>query len=332
VSNRDTFQRQTGPLRQGIGTAPLRQGSKPLLGVDTLRAQTEDTLEKAKVSIDTLEPRMELLLRACRSANLPVPGVGHVAYKHPLSPKGEQIVGYLTVMLTTKPDLSQEVQVAVFRFYEAIRLSTAALTAMEVNQLQQEVLEELKLQVFYLCRFHEVFKGDRVLAQLFPAPQTGVAARPPMSAVERLKFKKAREEVLRKAELLKASLAPRMATLLQTVEMIEKGNALDLRGMLTGSTRTARLLALGIGTSPDLVERLKEARSLYGQLEQQLEEAKAGGEVEPLKDTIYPLSRLALTCRSHPLLRDLFPQSDDGLFPEAGAGGGAMGSSTLPGP
>jgi hypothetical protein len=331
VSNRDSFQRQTGPLRQAAGTAPLRQGSRPLLGAEALRAQTEDTLGKARLSIETLEPRMELLLRACRAASLPVPGVGNVTYKHPLSPKGEQIVGYMTVMLTSKPELSQEVQIAVFRFYEAVRLCGAVMAALEVNQVQQEVLEELKLQVFYLCRFHEVFKGDRVLAQLFPAPQTGVAAKPPMSAVERLKYKKAREEVLRKAELLKASLAPRMATLLQTLELIEKGNALEIRGMLTGSTRTARLLALGIGTSAELVQRLQEARSLFDQLGKQLEEAKAGGEVDPLKETIYPLSRLAISCRSHPMMRDLFPQSDEGLFPDGPTGEGGAGTAPLPG-
>jgi hypothetical protein len=43
---------------------------------------------------------------------------------------------------------------------------------------------------------------------------------------------------------------------------------------------------------------------------------KENGDVNPLKETIYPLSKLAITCRAHPMLRDLFPASDEGLFPD----------------
>lgn len=319
-SSRDTFQRQTGPLRMAQGTAPLKQGSRPLLATEALREQTEDALNKAKASIETLEPRMELLLRACLAAGLTVPGVGQTTFRHPLSPKGEQIVGYLQGVIKNRPDISKEVQVAVFRFFEAVRLAGAAQAALEVRQLQQSTLEELKLHVFYMCRFHEVFKGDRVLAQLFPPPQSSQATKAaPQSAVDRLRQKKQREEILRKAEILRANLEQRMGLLVRTLEMIERGTALDLRAMLTGSTRTARLLALGIGTSPELVDKLTEAKRLYDQLGKQLDEAKAGGEVEPLKETIYPLSRLAISCRANPMLKDLFPATDEGLFPEPGS-------------
>lgn len=319
MSNRDSFQRQTGLLNQAGGTRPLRGATKPLIDPDALKEQTRDILEKSRASLETLQPRIELLMRACLNARLQVPGVGEVAFKHPLSPKGEQIVSYLMGTFAARAEVAKEVQVATFRYYEAARQVEAVQAALEVDQLRQQMLEELKLKLFYLSRFHEVFKSDRVLTQLFPPPQTVTAGQgddKKLSTVERLKQKKLREEVLRKAEILQGSLAPKMEHLTQTLEMIDKGGALDIKALITGSTRAVRLIALGIGTSPQLVEQLREARRLFETLGQQLEEAKGGGEVTPLKETIYPLSRLAISCRAHPMLRDLFPSSDEGLFPD----------------
>jgi len=302
---------------------PLRATTKQLVDPGALRAQTEDILEKSRASLETLQPRIELLMRACNNARLPVPGVGQVDFNHPLSPKGEQIVAYLMGTFASKPEVAKEVQVAVYRYYEAHRLVASVQAALESGVLEQQMLEELRLKLFYLSRFHEVFKGDRVLTQLFPPPQTVSAAdaaaksAQALSTVERLKQKKLREDVLRKAEILHASLAPKMQTLAQTLELVEKGGALDIKALITGSSRTARLLALGIGTSPQLVSQLREAKALFEQLGTQLEEAKKeNGDVSPLKETIYPLSKLAITCRAHPMLRDLFPATDEGLFPD----------------
>lgn len=319
MSSRDSFQRQTGLLNQAGGTRPLRGATKPLMDPEVLREQTRDILEKSRASLETLQPRIELLMRACMNARIQVPGVGEVEFKHPLSPKGEQIVAYLMGTFAARPEVAKEVQVATFRYYEAARQVDAVQAALEVDQLRQQMLEELKLKLFYLSRFHEVFKSDRVLTQLFPPPQTVTTASgetKQMSTVERLKQKKLREEVLRKAEILHGSLAPKMEQLNLTIDMIDKGGALDIKALITGSTRAVRLIALGIGTSPQLVEQLREAKRMYEQLGQQLEEAKAGGEVAPLRETIYPLSRLAVTCRAHPMLKELFPASDEGLFPE----------------
>lgn len=318
MSTRDSFERHTGPLQRAGGTQPLRPLTRSLVPPETLHAQTYELLTKARASVESLEPRVEILFQACQEAKLAVPGLGVVSLRHPLSPKGEQIVGYLGGNILNKPNWRKEVQVAVFRFYEAVRLIEVAQAELDRKHPQQQTLEELKLQIFYLCRFHEIFKEERVLAQLFPAPQTLNANQPKadINPVERLKQKKQRDEILNKAEILRASLAPRMQTLFMTVDMIEKGTVLDVRALLTGSTRTVRLIAMGITTSPELVSKLKEARDLFQKLEAQLKEAKAGGEVVPLKDTILPLSRLALTCRQHALLRDLFPPSDEGLFPD----------------
>ena len=319
TGSRDSFQRQTGLLNQAGGTRPLRGATKPLIDPEALKAQTAEILEKSRASLETLQPRIELLMRACLNARLQVPGVGEVEFKHPLSPKGEQIVAYLMGTFAARPEVSKEVQVATFRYYEAARQVEAVQAALDVDQLRQQMLEELKLKLFYLSRFHEVFKSDRVLTQLFPPPQTvtaGQGEEKKLSTVERLKQKKLREEVLRKAEILQGSLAPKMDQLNATIDMVEKGGALDIKALITGSTRAIRLLALGIGTSPQLIEQLKEAKRMYELLGQQLEEAKGGGEVAPLKETIYPLSRLAMTCRANPMLKELFPATDEGLFPD----------------
>lgn len=319
MSSRDSFQRQTGLLNQPGGTRPLRGATKPLIDPEALKAQTADILEKSRSSLETLQPRIELLMRACLNARLQVPGVGEVEFKHPLSPKGEQIVAYLMGTFAARPEVAKEVQVATFRYYEAARQVAAVQAALDVDQLRQQMLEELKLKLFYLSRFHEVFKADRVLTQLFPPPQTitpGQGDDKKQSTVERLKQKKLREDVLRKAEILHASLAPKMEQLNQTLDMVDRGAALDIKALITGSTRSIRLMALGIGTSPQLIEQLREAKRLFEQLGAQLEEAKAGGEVAPLKETIYPLSRLAITCRAHPMLKELFPATDEGLFPD----------------
>ncbi|MEB3197220.1 MAG: hypothetical protein VKP62_08450 [Candidatus Sericytochromatia bacterium] len=318
MSERDSFQRGTAPLGRFGGTQPLRPQTRPLTNTGALAGQTADMVKKSLQTIESLEPRVELLLRSCERAKLEIPGLEAVQPKHALSPKGEQIVAYLATSLLGKSALVREIQVAVFRFYEAVRLIIRAQAELDRNHPQQQTLEELKLQIFYLCRFHEVFKEDRVLAQLFPAPETlqAKAKTAEMSAVERLKAKKHREELLARAETLRASLAPRMETLLLTLDIIEKDTPMDMRALLTGSTRTARLLALGIGTNAELIATLAAGRQHFQQLDDQLAEVRAGGDTAPLQALIPLLSRLAINARQHPLLRDLFPTSDEGLFPE----------------
>jgi hypothetical protein len=318
LSSRDSFERQTGLLQRSAGTQPLRAQTRPLLSPDAVLAQTKELVGKARATVESLEPRVEILLRACQTATQDVPGLGVVAFRHPLSPKGDQIVAYLASSILNQEIWRKEVHIAIFRFYEAERLIRIAQGELERHHPQQRTLEELKLLIFYLCRFHEIFKNERVLAQLFPAPQTVQVQQSAASSnpIERLKRKKQRDEILNKAEILRASLTPRMQTLITTLDMIEKGTILDVRALLTGTTRTVRLIAMGINTNPELVNKLKEARELFKQLETQIKEAKAGGDVLPLKDIIFPLSRLAVTCRQNVLLRDLFPTSDEGLFPD----------------
>ena len=289
-----------------------------------LRATAEGVIAKARKSIANLEPRVELLTRSCQAANLPLPGVDLGPFKHPLSPKGEQIIAYLQSIYQGKPPLAKTVQVVVFRFYDAEKAVDGAQTAIDTDTLQAPLLEELKLKCFYLARFHEEFKGDRVLSQLFPAPQTmpgkpgpapGGQPAAPLSTVERLKLKQAREAVLHKAEILAANLAPKMAILTAALDMISQGKAaMNVGALFTPESRQARMVAMGVGGDKAMVAQLKEVQTLYAELQNKLKEARKGGEIDELKETVYPLGRLALTFKKHPMLKDLFPLGDDVTF------------------
>lgn len=328
--NRDSFQRQTGMLNNGRGTAPLggaARGTRPLMDGAALRALTEDMLGKARTSLDNLRPRIELLLRACERAALPVPGVEPAPYAHPLSPKGEQIVGYLVATFQAKPELAREVQVGVFRYHDAAKVTESTSKALEEGFLTQPQLEELKLKLFYLSRYHEEFKGDKVLSQLFPPPQTsqsaGAAGAKPaatqaQSMVDRLKQKQAREAILSRSEILAANLQPKMATVSLVLRMSDDPK-LNLGALFDPTTRQARLIALAMRSNAEALGQLREAHRLYELLQGQLADARAGGEVEPLKATAMPLGQLALACQKHALLKDLFPLSDQALFPEGSA-------------
>jgi hypothetical protein len=323
LQNRDTYQRQTGLLQPQTGTRPLTP--RPNMDAGALRATTEGVIGKARKSLTNLEPRIELLMRSCQAAKLPMPGVDFQGFKHPLSPKGEQIIAYLQTVYQGNPPMAKNVQVVVFRYHDAGKVVERAQSAIDTESMEPQLLEELKLKCFYLARFHEEFKGDRVLSQLFPPPQTmpgkapGAPGQPaaPMSTVERLKLKQAREAVLHKAEILAANLAPKMEILRLALEMLDSGKAaMNVGALFTPETRQARFVAMGVASDKALVGQLREVFKLYGQLQDKLKEARRGGEIDELKETVYPLGRLALTFKKHPILKDIFPLGEDMQFPE----------------
>lgn len=325
MQNRDSFQRQTSPFQGPGGTRPLNPGgTRPLLDPSALKAQLEDVIAKAKQSIENLEPRIELLLRACRNQDVQVPGVEDRELRHPLTPKGEKILVYLEKILRTNPAIGREVQVASFRFREAERALEAAIDGMEQQLLHSGLLEELRLKLFYLSRFHEGFRADPVLTQLFPPPEpaagntsnTGGTGSAALSNVDRLKQKQAREALLMKVETFSSGLAPKMEVLNLALEMLDKPG-LNIGALFTPATRQARMLAFGLGSEKALLAQLREACALYGKLQSQLAEARRGGDTDPLKETIYPLSRLTIACRQHALLKDLFPMGEQELFPDS---------------
>ena len=103
LQNRDTYQRSTGLLanNQG-GTRPLGgSGTRPLLDPQALRQQLEAILERGKTTIEGLEQRVEILLHGCNLVNVPVPGLGAVAFKHARTPKGDQLATYVGQKVST---------------------------------------------------------------------------------------------------------------------------------------------------------------------------------------------------------------------------------------
>lgn len=329
VQNRDTYQRQTAPL-QSPGTKPLkRPGTAALMDPAGLKAAVEGLLAKGSQTIQNLEQRVELLIRACQAARVPMPGVTVDVFKHPMSPKSDQIISYLTEVLKSNQNLGRAVPVVVFRYQDAVKVSNAAANAVMMNTLQSAILEELRLKLFYLSRFHEEFKGDPVLSQLFPPPQTATStiAKPgtaPLSMADRLKAKQAQQAVLHKAEILAANLEPKMEVIKAVVENLESTKGLNLGAMFTPATRQARMIAMTIGSNKALVDQLKQAFALHQQLQEALKEARKSGEVEPLKEIAYPLSQLAHTCRQQPMLKDLFPPAEEDMFPAPEGGGGDL--------
>lgn len=337
MQNRDTYQRQTAPL-QMPGTKPLkRPGTAALMDPDGLKAAVEGLLAKGSQTIQNLEQRIELLIRSCQAAGLAMPGVKVDVLKHPMSPKSDQIIGYLSEVLKTNQTMARAVPVVVYRYQDAVRVSNAAANAVMVNALQPAILEELKLKLFYLSRFHEEFKDDPVLSQLFPAPQTATstiqksaAGTMPLSMADRLKAKQASQAVLHKAEILSANLAPKMEVIKAVLENLEAPKGLNLGAMFTPQTRQARMIAMAIGPNRALVASLKQAYTLHGKLAEALKEARKSGEVEPLKEIAYPLSQLAHTCRQQPMLKDLFPPAEDDMFPAPEGGDDLGGGPQVP--
>lgn len=324
LQNRDTFQRQTGLLNQQGGTRPLKSpGTRPLTDPNAVKAQVEALLAKGEATLKGLEPRIEFLMRACQAVSLPLPGVELNGFKHPLSPKGEQIIQYMSGVLTTNQALARQVQVVTFRYQEAVKASEMAASALQQDILRPDLLEDLKLKLFYMSRVHEEFKGDPVLKQVFPPPQTVTgpgAGKPgaPMSTVDRLKAKQARQALLTKAEVLANNLAPKIEIVRMALENLEQ-KGLNLGAFFTPETRQARMVAMGISTKPELVDQLKQTHALFLKLQEALPEArKPDSDLEPLKAIIQPLSQLAVSCQKHAVLKDLFPLGEKELFPDQG--------------
>lgn len=323
MQNRDTFTRQTGMLnQQAPGTRQLTgPGTRPLTDPGSLKSQVEALLAKGNGTLQNLEPRMELLIRSCGACGLPLPGVDYGAFKHPVSPKGEQIIGYVAGVLKTNQALARQVQVAVFRFQEASKAVDTATASVAAGTLRPEILEDLKLKLFYMSRLHEEFKGDPVLAQLFPPPQTmtGPLKRPgtaPLSMADRLKAKQARQAILHKAEVLASKLGPKIEVVKLTIEAVEKPS-LNIGQLFTPATRQARLIAMSLGNNKELVDQLRQAVTLYEKLQKMLPDARTSeDDLEPLKDVIQPLSQLALTFKQNAVIKDLFPLGETELFPE----------------
>src|SRR5690349_13155920 len=85
-----------------------------------LYATAPAMVEKGRATFAKLKPRIGLLVEACHRVLLPIDGDPDPAAKSPkLSPKGEMVVAYLTMHLTTQESLRKLVPLTAGRFFKA---------------------------------------------------------------------------------------------------------------------------------------------------------------------------------------------------------------------
>lgn len=345
---RDSFQRQPGarqatrpltaPLKGSdafqreseTGALPDRPASGPLTTGGAQKALIEQTLVKAESLASSLEPRVELLLRAFQAVNMPVPGISHAQPKHALTPNTEKIVTYLSRALQLKPNLARQMAVAVFRYYEAAEMLAFTRQGLEADVVVEGTLEALKQKFYYLTTYHEEFKGDPILTQVFPPPKghggTQSLKRPgtaPLSTVDKLKERQVQMAAMQQAVTLQASLAPRVALMKLALGMQAASTARRLGAIFKPEDRLAGQIAKQIKTDPMLASQIQTTVTTYDQFAQALVSARSGGETGPLTAYVDTLQRLQASLSQHPALAPVFAARAPGsreLTPPPGQG------------
>jgi len=297
----------TQPLVRGTGRAPMDP--------DTLRLVLEGTLARAGRLAASLEPRVELMARACDLCGLGVPGVRDWGeYRHPVTPKAKKIVSYLSTMLGKNPVLVRQVQVAIFRYKEADRLVVQARDALKSQTFDDVLLEELKLKFYYLAHYHEEFKDDVLLGQLFPAPRETAPANGGLnrnlatSPAAIARYRQERDLVLRRAEALQELLKPGLvrAATWQTyaAESIWK----QLAGTVNPHEREERRWAKRFAANTALRDQLALLHQRFEQLGEQMRQVKKGAAFEPLAEVIEAIGRLVPEWQQEPAMQTLYPR------------------------
>lgn len=307
-----------------LGRLPF---TSPLDDEDTgLKTQLEGTLSKAGRLVSNLENRVELLVRACQEANIPIPGVRAWQFKHPVTGQGRKIISYLEKMINLKPDLARQIQVAIFRFQEAMDVIKMARAKLRSAQATPATLEEVKLKFFFLAYYHEEFKTDPLLTQMFPPPDepaipqgtgairgTGNLAMP--DSVGRYKAK--REHVANKAHLLVRHLQPgfdRIKHLLESHPREEKPGSNTLIDRLNPLQHMERAMVKNLRDDPKAIKHIRSAFQLFGQMKEQIVEVRKGAKYEPLAEVMEYMGNLLGVWHQHPILKDFFPGLRKELF------------------
>lgn len=330
----DMFERQ---VEKKPETKPMTR--EQVLAPAALRTLTEQTIAKALPLAESLEPRVELLLHAFKAINVPVPGVEIGEFKHTLSPNSTKIVAYLTRAMQVKPGLPRQMAVAVFRYHEAVQTVEKAREALESDVLPPNILEELKLKFFYLANYHEEFKGDPILTQLFPAPKAGKAtavlkkrSTTPLTPAELLRQRQAKDAAIRFAETYVTALRPKMENLKLIVSLQKQASRLNnLTAMIKPQERKAMGVLKALKGDERGLEQITRALTLYEQFQAALVAAKKNGDVEPLKVFLDCFHQMVTAWSVHPVLKELVTAKDlptQEIAPVAGAEGAPRGSDS----
>ena len=328
-------------------TQPLQKGTQPLKGTgmlpgvgstgrpasaldndDTLRTVLESTLARAGKHVQNLEQRVELLVRSVQNAGLPIPGVTTFEFKHGITPQGKKIISYLEKVVQMKPDLARQVQVAIFRYHEADQVVAKARQALRDGTAGQHTLEEVKLKFFYLSNYHNEFKHDALLTQMFPPPEEPAAAgRAPgtgqlaargtglLNAGDNPgRYQQLRNATLQRADALVAHLGPGMEMIRRILDLQKPALGSGLLDMFNPQTKRERLMAQRLKEDHRAGKHVMSALQLYGQLKEHVGEVKRGAKYEPLAEVMEYMANLLGVWHQHPVLREFFPQLNRDLF------------------
>ena len=328
-------------------TQPLQKGTQPLKGTgmlpgpgagrppgaldhdDTLRTVLESTLARAGKHVQNLEQRVELLVRSVQNAGLPIPGVTEFEFKHGITPQGKKIIAYLEKVVQMKPDLARQVQVAIFRYHEAVQVVAKARQALRDGSAGQHTLEEVKLKFFYLSNYHNEFKHDALLTQMFPAPEEPpVGGRAPGTGQLQARgtgllggandnpgrYNQLRTATIQRADALVAHLAPGMEMMKRILDLQKPAMGSGLLDMFNPQTKRERLMAQRLKEDHRASKHVMSALQLYGQLKEHVGDVKRGAKYEPLAEVMEYMANLLGVWHQHPVLREFFPQLNRELF------------------
>ena len=302
MDQRDRLVRQTDLLSRSA-TRPLREP----VALGAALPALEKVVRLLGEALTNLEPVVELLLQACNKLQLTVPGLGRVEIRHRRTAKGNEVVVYLVKAMGRNSPLSQRIQITVFRFYDAEGGHREGGAALAAEEVPPQLVEALRLKLYYLMHFHVDFAGEPVLSQLFPGPRTVSRAPAPASNAERMRRKAKLESAMRKAELLYYQLEPRMKTIATLERALADPLAFTVKEMLAPETRLVRLMAFRLGEDHDAKALLAGALRDFAALEAAIAQARQTEDPTGLEAAAFPLSGFIQACRAHPALRELLP-------------------------
>ena len=330
--NTQPLQKGTQPLKPGTGMLPgvpsLKGPGSPLEDDATFRTILESTLARAGKHVQNLEQRVELLVRSIQNAGLPIPGVASWEHKHGVTPQGKKIISYLEKVVQMKPDLARQIQVAIFRYQEAVDTVARARKALREGSAGAHTLEEVKLKFFYLANYHAEFKNDALLTQMFPPPDQPAAGGPAGTGMLQARgtgllsqgsdsvgrYQQMRQATLQRADALVQHLAPGMEMIRRILELQKPALGTGLLDMFNPQAKRERLMAQRLKEDARAGKHVLSALQLFGQLKEHVAEVKKGAKYEPLAEVMEYMANLLGVWHQHPVLREFFPQLDRSLF------------------
>lgn len=287
-----------------LGALPPPGSGRPdaTAALDELRV----LVVRADETIDVLEERIELLVRACALASLTVPGVTVTVYRFEISGTTVNVMRYVAGKVVTDRPLAQAVQVTVFRFYEGVRVRDESHVALTKPVARPDLVAALRQALYLMHHFHADFVNEPVLAQIFPSPQTlrtgggDVAGTDAMKAFQRQESR--RKAHLEQVRILLAAVAPTLALVRRAHDAAVGLGGVQLNDLFSPQGRAIRMVALAAKSNPGAVGVLAEVLAAVAALEGHLA-AEAEGAV--LEAASIPVGQLHQTLRRHPLLKDL---------------------------